>query len=119
MVLNNDDFDVGTGLVCSVESEDVLRLQLKIDEDSLIEEIEYKIFGRNTSVGAAKLLPTVLVGYSVDDILSLEADEISEDMIYNELVADAIRSAIADYLKKRIIDQDSQESDAESTKRFE
>ena len=96
----HDDPNVGTGLAASAASEDVLRLKLRIDEDGLIEEVDYKIFGRDASIESANSLPLILEGLGVNDILAIGIEDIDGDFVYAGLVIDAVRLAVADYLMK-------------------
>lgn len=117
-MLNDNEFDIGTGLVASTSSEDILKLQLKIDEDGIVEEMDYKIFGRPSSIQSAKFLPMLLTGFSINDILSMDVYDIDEDAIYGELVLMAVQSAAANYIKKREVEHDSIESEVKDANGF-
>ena len=100
--------DVGTGLVGAPACGDVMKLQLKINDDGIIEDAKFKTFGCGSAIASSSLVTTMVKGRSID-----EAEKIENSMIARELslppvkihcsvlAEDAIKAAIADYRKKK------------------
>ena len=106
--LDKNDETVGTGLVGAPACGDVMRLQIKVSDDGVIEDAKFKTFGCGSAIASSSLATEWLKGKSVD-----EADRIKNTMIVQELnlppvkvhcsvlAEDAIKSAIADFKQKR------------------
>jgi nitrogen fixation NifU-like protein len=100
--------DVGTGLVGAPACGDVMRLQIKVSAEGVIEDARFKTFGCGSAIASSSLATEWLKGKSLD-----EAETIANSMIAEELslppvkihcsvlAEDAIKSAISDYRKKR------------------
>ena len=105
--LDKDADDVGTGLVGAPACGDVMRLQIKV-QDGKIVDARFKTFGCGSAIASSSLATEWLKGKSLD-----EAEQIKNTMIVEELdlppvkihcsvlAEDAIKSAIADFRKKR------------------
>jgi nitrogen fixation NifU-like protein len=106
--LDKDDPNVGTGLVGAPACGDVMRLQIKVSEDGIIEDAKFKTFGCGSAIASSSLATEWLKGKTVD-----EAGGIKNTLIVKELnlppvkvhcsvlAEDAIKSAIEDFKKKR------------------
>ena len=106
--LDKDDPNVGTGLVGAPACGDVMRLQIKVSDDGVIEDAKFKTFGCGSAIASSSLATEWIKGKTVD-----EAEAIKNVDIVNELnlppvkihcsvlAEDAIKSAIADYRKKQ------------------
>ncbi len=106
--LNKEDPGVGTGLVGAPACGDVMRLQIKVSDEGVIEDAKFKTFGCGSAIASSSLATEWLKGKTLD-----EADGIRNTMIVQELnlppvkvhcsvlAEDAIKSAIDDYKKKR------------------
>jgi len=106
--LDKDDPNVGTGLVGAPACGDVMRLQIKVNDDGVIEDAKFKTFGCGSAIASSSLATEWIKGKSVED-----AEKIKNVDIVNELnlppvkihcsvlAEDAIKSAIADFRKKR------------------
>jgi nitrogen fixation NifU-like protein len=106
--LDKNDPSVGTGLVGAPACGDVMRLQIKVNDDGVIEDAKFKTFGCGSAIASSSLATEWIKGKSVD-----EAEQIKNVDIVNELdlppvkihcsvlAEDAIKSAIADYRKKQ------------------
>ena len=106
--LDKDDANVGTGLVGAPACGDVMRLQIKVNEDGVIEDAKFKTFGCGSAIASSSLATEWIKGKKVE-----EAETIKNVDIVNELnlppvkihcsvlAEDAIKAAIADYKKKR------------------
>ena len=106
--LDRADPNVGTGLVGAPACGDVMKLQLKINEDGIIEDAKFKTFGCGSAIASSSLVTTMVKGKRVE-----EAEKIQNSLIARELALppvkihcsvlaeDAIKAAIADYRNKR------------------
>jgi nitrogen fixation NifU-like protein len=106
--LDKEDPNVGTGLVGAPACGDVMRLQIKVSEEGVIEDAKFKTFGCGSAIASSSLATEWLKGKTVD-----EAGTIRNTMIVQELnlppvkvhcsvlAEDAIKSAIADFKEKR------------------
>ena len=110
--LDKDDPSVGTGLVGAPACGDVMRLQIKVSDEGVIEDAKFKTFGCGSAIASSSLATEWLKGKTVD-----EANTIKNTMIVQELnlppvkvhcsvlAEDAIKSAIEDFKKKRAAKQ--------------
>jgi nitrogen fixation NifU-like protein len=106
--LDKNDPNVGTGLVGAPACGDVMRLQIKVSAEGIIEDAKFKTFGCGSAIASSSLATEWIKGKSVD-----EAEQIKNVDIVNELslppvkihcsvlAEDAIKSAIDDYRKKQ------------------
>ncbi len=107
--LEKDDPTVGTGLVGAPACGDVMRLQLKINPDTLIiEDAKFKTFGCGSAIASSSLATEWVKGKTVDEAMSLKNTKIVEELnlppvkIHCSVLAeDAIKSAIADFRAKQ------------------
>jgi nitrogen fixation NifU-like protein len=106
--LDKEDPSVGTGLVGAPACGDVMRLQIKVSDEGIIEDAKFKTFGCGSAIASSSLATEWLKGKTVD-----EANTIKNTMIVKELnlppvkvhcsvlAEDAIKSAIEDFKQKR------------------
>jgi nitrogen fixation NifU-like protein len=106
--LDKDDPNVGTGLVGAPACGDVMRLQIKVSDEGIIEDAKFKTFGCGSAIASSSLATEWLKGKTVE-----EAGGIKNTLIVKELnlppvkvhcsvlAEDAIKSAIEDFKKKR------------------
>ena len=106
--LDKNAEDVGTGLVGAPACGDVMKLQLKISDDGIIEDAKFKTFGCGSAIASSSLVTEMVKGKSVDYALSISNSDIAEELklppvkIHCSVLAeDAIKAAIADFQKKR------------------
>ena len=105
--MDPNDPNVGTGLVGAPECGDVMRLQLKISDDGIIEDAKFKTFGCGSAIASSSFATEVIKGRSIDEAYALKNTEIVKELnlppvkIHCSVLAeDAIKAAIADYKKK-------------------
>ena len=105
---DKDDPNVGTGLVGAPACGDVMRLQLKVNDDGVIEDAKFKTFGCGSAIASSSLATEWIKGKTVDQAMEIKNTQIVEELnlppvkIHCSVLAeDAIKSAIADYKKKR------------------
>ena len=106
--LDKNDDDVGTGLVGAPACGDVMKLQLRINDDGIIEDAKFKTFGCGSAIASSSLVTEMVKGRSVEYALTIENSLIAEELklppvkIHCSVLAeDAIKAAIADYQKKK------------------
>lgn len=106
--LDKDDPSVGTGLVGAPACGDVMRLQIKVNDDGVIEDAKFKTFGCGSAIASSSLATEWIKGKSVDEAESIKNTEIVEELnlppvkIHCSVLAeDAIKSAIADFRSKK------------------
>jgi nitrogen fixation NifU-like protein len=100
--------DVGTGLVGAPACGDVMKLQLKINDDGIIEDAKFKTFGCGSAIASSSLVTTMVKGRSIDEAEKIENSSIARELSLppvkihcSVLAEDAIKAAIADYRKKK------------------
>ena len=106
--LDKSDPDVGTGLVGAPACGDVMKLQLKINEDGVIEDAKFKTFGCGSAIASSSLVTTLVKGRTVAEAMQLKNSDIARELSLppvkihcSVLAEDAIKAAIADYQKKK------------------
>ena len=105
--LDKEANDVGTGLVGAPACGDVLKLQIKVDEDGTIEDAKFKTFGCGSAIAASSLVTEWVKGKSVDEAAEIKNTEIAEHLSLppvkihcSVLAEDAIKAAVKDYRSK-------------------
>jgi nitrogen fixation NifU-like protein len=107
-VLDKDDKRVGTGMVGAPACGDVMRLQIKINDDDIIEEARFKTYGCGSAIASSSLLTEWVKGKTLDEASQIKNTDIVEELrlppvkIHCSVLAeDAIKSAIKDLQNKR------------------
>ena len=106
--LDNRSPSVGTGLVGAPECGDVMKLQIKVDKDQIV-DAKFKTFGCGSAIASSSLATEWVKGKSIDEAMSIQNTEIVEELSLppvkihcSVLAEDAIKSAINDYKSKQI-----------------
>ena len=106
--LDKNDESVGTGLVGAPACGDVMRLQIKVGDDGIIQDAKFKTFGCGSAIASSSLATEWLKGKSVDEAETIKNSMIAEELhlppvkIHCSVLAeDAIKSAIADFRAKK------------------
>src|SRR5512133_590490 len=106
--LDSNDPNVGTGLVGSPACGDVMRLQIKVGDNGVIEAARFKTFGCGSAIAASSLATEWIEGRSLDEAGQVQNRAIAEELNLppvklhcSVLAEDAIRLAIEDYRKKQ------------------
>jgi nitrogen fixation NifU-like protein len=109
---DKDDPSVGTGLVGAPACGDVMKLQLKINDEGIIEDAKFKTFGCGSAIASSSLATEWVKGMTIDQAMEIKNTQIVEELnlppvkIHCSVLAeDAIKSAIADYKAKRAAKQ--------------
>ena len=105
---DKDDGDVGTGMVGAPACGDVMRLQIKVNDQGIIEDAKFKTYGCGSASASSSLITEWVKGKSLDDALAIKNSEIAEELelppvkIHCSILAeDAVKAAVADYKKKK------------------
>ena len=106
--MDKNDPSVGTGLVGAPACGDVMKLQLKIGDDGVIQDAKFKTFGCGSAIASSSLATEWLKGKTVDEAETIKNSMIAEELhlppvkIHCSVLAeDAIKSAIADFRSKQ------------------
>ena len=108
--LDSGDSSVGTGLVGAPECGDVMKLQIKVDENEKIIDAKFKTFGCGSAIASSSLATEWVKGKSIDEASSIQNTHIVKELSLppvkihcSVLAEDAIKGAIHDYRKKNNI----------------
>ena len=106
--MNKDDDMVGTGMVGAPACGDVMKLQIKVGKDGVIEDAKFKTYGCGSAIASSSLVTEWVKGKTVDQALAIKNTQIAEELalppvkIHCSILAeDAIKAAVADYKKKQ------------------
>ena len=107
-VLDKDDKNVGTGMVGAPACGDVMRLQIKVNDDDVIEDARFKTYGCGSAIASSSLLTEWVKGKTLSEASKIKNTEIVEELklppvkIHCSVLAeDAIKSAVQDLRDKR------------------
>jgi nitrogen fixation NifU-like protein len=99
-----DDPTVGTGMVGAPACGDVMKLQIKVDEDGIIRDARFKTYGCGSAIASSSLVTEWVKGMHIDDAINLKNSQIAEELalppvkIHCSILAeDAIKAAVNDY----------------------
>ncbi len=105
--LDKDDEEVGTGMVGAPACGDVMKLQIKVGKDGVIEDAKFKTYGCGSAIASSSLVTEWVKGKTVDQALEIKNTQIAEELalppvkIHCSILAeDAIKAAVADYKSK-------------------
>ncbi|KAH8830690.1 FeS cluster assembly scaffold IscU [Flagelloscypha sp. PMI_526] len=106
--LPKGDADVGTGLVGAPACGDVMKLQIRVDENGIISDVKFKTFGCGSAIASSSYMTERVKGLSLEEAGQIRNTEIAKELCLppvklhcSMLAEDAIRSAIRDYKSKR------------------
>jgi len=106
--LDKNDENVGTGLVGAPACGDVMKLQIKVDENGKIVDAKFKTFGCGSAIASSSLATEWVKGKSVDEALKLKNTDIAKELCLppvklhcSMLAEDAIKAALSDYRIKQ------------------
>ncbi len=105
---DNDDDSVGTGMVGAPACGDVMRLQIKVSDDGVIEDACFKTYGCGSAIASSSLVTEWVKGKTLDEAAQLKNSEIAEELALppvkihcSVLAEDAIKAAVTDLKNKR------------------
>ncbi|HET9463215.1 MAG TPA: Fe-S cluster assembly scaffold IscU [Thiobacillus sp.] len=103
-----DDEGVGTGMVGAPACGDVMKLQIKVGKDGLIEDAKFKTYGCGSAIASSSLVTEWVKGKTLDQAMEIKNTAIAEELalppvkIHCSILAeDAIKAAVADYKQKK------------------
>lgn len=106
--LDKNDPLVGTGMVGAPACGDVMRLQIKVSKEGIIEDAKFKTYGCGSAIASSSLVTQWVKGKTLDQAKSITNQAISEELalppvkIHCSILAeDAIKSAVQDFIKKQ------------------
>jgi nitrogen fixation NifU-like protein len=106
--LDKDDPHVGTGMVGAPACGDVMKLQIKVSDDGVIEDAKFKTYGCGSAIASSSLVTEWLKGKTLDEASEIKNSAIAEELALppvkihcSVLAEDAIKSAIADLKSKQ------------------
>jgi nitrogen fixation NifU-like protein len=104
---DKDDKDIGTGMVGAPACGDVMKLQIKVDENGIIRDARFKTYGCGSAIASSSLVTEWVKGMHINDASNLRNSQIAEELalppvkIHCSILAeDAIKAAISDYRNK-------------------
>ena len=99
--------DIGTGMVGAPACGDVMQLQIKVNEQGIIEDAKFKTYGCGSAIASSSLITEWVKGKSLDEAQAIKNSDIAEELelppvkVHCSILAeDAIKAAIADYKEK-------------------
>lgn len=105
---DKDDKNVGTGLVGAPACGDVMKLQIKVDENGKIIDARFKTFGCGSAIASSSLATEWVKGKTMDEAMLIKNTEIAKELSLppvklhcSMLAEDAIKAALQDYKKKQ------------------
>jgi nitrogen fixation NifU-like protein len=106
---SKDEPNVGTGIVGAPECGDVMKLQLKISEEGVIEDARFKTFGCGSAIASSSYVTELIKGKTIDEAYAVKNTQIVEELnlppvkIHCSVLAeDAIKAAVADWKGRRL-----------------
>ena len=106
--LDKDDVNVGTGMVGAPACGDVMKLQIKVDDNNIITDAKFKTYGCGSAIESSSLLTEWVKGRTLDEATEIKNTDIAEELALppvkihcSVLAEDAIKTAIADLKGKQ------------------
>jgi len=106
--LDDSDDSVGTGMVGAPACGDVMRLQIKVNDDGVIEDAKFKTYGCGSAIASSSLLTEWVKGKNLDEAEQIRNTEIAQELALppvkihcSVLAEDAIKAAVKDLREKR------------------
>ena len=104
-----DDEDVGTGMVGAPACGDVMKLQIRVNEQGVIEDARFKTYGCGSAIASSSLVTEWVKGKTLDQAMTIKNTQIAEELalppvkIHCSILAeDAIKAAVQDYQAKHV-----------------
>ena len=105
--LSKEDPSVGTGIVGAPACGDVMKLQIRVNKDGIIEDARFKTYGCGSAIASSSLVTEWVKGKRLDEAASIKNTQIAEELSLppvkihcSVLAEDAIKAAVEDYKKK-------------------
>ena len=105
---NDSDLNVGTGMVGAPACGDVMRLQIKVNEEGVIEDARFKTYGCGSAIASSSLVTEWLKGKTLDEAAKIRNTDIAQELSLppvkihcSVLAEDAVKAAIQEFKSKR------------------
>lgn len=106
--MDNEETGVGTGMVGAPACGDVMRLQIKVDDNGVIEDAKFKTYGCGSAIASSSLVTEWVKGKTLEEAGEIKNTDIAEELALppvkihcSVLAEDAIKAAIDDYKEKQ------------------
>jgi len=106
--MNAEDPDVGTGMVGAPACGDVMRLQIKVNDQGVIEDAKFKTYGCGSAIASSSLATEWMKGKTLDEAETIKNTKLAEELALppvkihcSVLAEDAIKAAVRDYKQKK------------------
>ena len=106
--MDAEDADVGTGMVGAPACGDVMRLQIRVNEQGIIEDAKFKTYGCGSAIASSSLATEWMKGKSLDEAVTISNTQLAEELALppvkihcSVLAEDAIKAAVQDYKQKK------------------
>ena len=106
--MDAEDPDVGTGMVGAPACGDVMRLQIKVNEQGIIEDAKFKTYGCGSATASSSLATEWMKGKTLDEAETIKNTQLAEELALppvkihcSVLAEDAIKAAVRDYKQKK------------------
>ena len=110
--MDDKDVNVGTGMVGAPACGDVMRLQIKVNDEGVIEDAKFKTYGCGSAIASSSLLTEWVKGQTIESAETIRNTELAEEIALppvkihcSVLAEDAIKTAVNDYRSKQIKDE--------------
>lgn len=105
--MDKEDPSVGTGMVGAPACGDVLLLQIKVDDNGIIEDAKFKTYGCGSAIASSSIVTEMIMGKTLEEAVKIKNVQIAEELSLppvkihcSVLAEDAIKAAVADYKNK-------------------
>ena len=105
--MDKGDSSIGTGLVGAPACGDVMKLQIKVGADGVIEDAKFKTFGCGSAIASSSLITEWVKGKTIDEAVEIKNTDIAQELALppvkihcSVLAEDAIKAAVSDYREK-------------------
>ena len=106
--MDAEDADVGTGMVGAPACGDVMRLQIRVNEQGIIEDAKFKTYGCGSAIASSSLATEWMKGKTLDEAETIKNTQLAEELAWppvkihcSVLAEDAIKAAVRDYKQKK------------------
>ena len=106
--MDAEDPDVGTGMVGAPACGDVMRLQIKVNDEGVIEDAKFKTYGCGSAIASSSLATEWMKGKTLDEAETIKNTQLAEELALppvkihcSVLAEDAIKAAVRDYKQKK------------------
>ena len=106
--MDADEASVGTGMVGAPACGDVMRLQIKVSDEGVIEDAKFKTYGCGSAIASSSLVTEWVKGKTLDEAKQIKNSDIAEELALppvkihcSVLAEDAIKAAVRDYREKK------------------